>query len=182
MALAESDIQYIKEHLGEWLAEQSLGKPPAVYEVELRERMVRVEEELKHQRELMLQGFQQSEKRFEQVDAQLKQQREEMNARFIQVDAQLKQQRDEMNARFEQVDKRFEQMDKRFEQMDKRFEQVDKRFEQVDKRFEQADKRFEQFDKRFDLMTQRIDRFMVWSFGTTVAVGGIVISVLKFWN
>ena len=52
MSLAEEDIQFIKDHLGEWLAEQSLGKPPAVYEIELRERMVRVEEELKHQREL----------------------------------------------------------------------------------------------------------------------------------
>jgi hypothetical protein len=68
MALAEEDIRYIKQHLGEWLAEQSLGKPPAVYEIELRERMVRVEEELKHQRELMRQGFEQMDKRFEQVD------------------------------------------------------------------------------------------------------------------
>jgi len=48
MALAKEDIDFIKQHLGEWLAEQSLGKPPAVYEIELRERMVRVEEELKH--------------------------------------------------------------------------------------------------------------------------------------
>ncbi|MBK5938181.1 hypothetical protein [Halochromatium roseum] len=39
MALAQEDIQFIKAHLGEWLAEQSLGKPPAVYEIELRERM-----------------------------------------------------------------------------------------------------------------------------------------------
>ena len=48
MALAQEDIEFIKAHLGEWLAEQSLGKPPMVYEIELRERMVRVEEELKH--------------------------------------------------------------------------------------------------------------------------------------
>jgi chromosome segregation ATPase len=86
MALAQEDIDFIKTHLGEWLAEQSLGKPPAVYELELRERMVRVEEELRHQRELIREGFVQMEKRFEQVDK-----------------------------RFEQVDKRFEQVDKRFE-------------------------------------------------------------------
>jgi len=79
MALAQEDIDFIKTHLGEWVAEQSLGKPPAVYEIELRERMVRVEEELRHQRELMREGFAQMEKRFEQVDK-----------------------------RFEQVDKRFE--------------------------------------------------------------------------
>jgi len=68
MALAQEDIEFIKTHLGEWLAEQSLGKPPAVYEIELRERMVRVEEELRHQRELMREGFAQMEKRFEQTD------------------------------------------------------------------------------------------------------------------
>ena len=68
MALAQEDIDFIKKHLGEWLAEQSLGKPPAVYEIELRERMVRVEEELRHQRELMREGFAQMEKRFEQID------------------------------------------------------------------------------------------------------------------
>ena len=50
------------------MAEQSLGKPPVVYEIELRERMVRVEEDLKHQPELMRQGFERMDKRFEQVD------------------------------------------------------------------------------------------------------------------
>jgi hypothetical protein len=84
MALAQEDIDYIKAHLGAWLAEQSLGKPPVVYEIELRERMVRVEEELKHQRELMRQGFERMDKRFEQIDK-----------------------------RFEQVDKRFDDMLKR---------------------------------------------------------------------
>jgi len=68
MNLATEDIRFIKEHLGEWLAEQSLGKPPAVYEIELRERMVRVEEELKHQRELIKTILEQMDKRFEAVD------------------------------------------------------------------------------------------------------------------
>ena len=30
MALAQEDIAFINDHLGEWLAEQFLGKPPAV--------------------------------------------------------------------------------------------------------------------------------------------------------
>jgi septation ring formation regulator EzrA len=107
MALADEDIAFIKAHLGEWLAEQSLAKPPAVYEIELRERMVRVEEELKHQRELMREGFERMDQRFEQVDK-----------------------------RFEQVDKRFEQVDKRLEQIDKRFEQVDARFEAMTRRID----------------------------------------------
>jgi hypothetical protein len=105
MALAQEDIAFIKEHLGEWLAEQSLGKPPAVYEIELRERMVRVEEELKHQRELMREGF------------------ERMDERFVALRA-------DMDKRFEQVEKRFEQMDKRFERIDKRFDDVLKRHDQ----------------------------------------------------
>ena len=66
------------------------------------------------------------------------------------------------------------------EDMDKRFEQVERRFEQVERRFEQVDKRFEQFDKRFDQLTSRMDHFMIWSFATTLTVGGIVIAAIKF--
>jgi len=97
MSLAEEDIQFIKDHLGEWLAERSLGKPPAVYEIELRERMVRVEEELKHQRDLIKSILVEMDKRFEAVDK-----------------------------RFDAVDKRFEamllQMDKRFEDLTRRID------------------------------------------------------------
>ncbi len=90
MALTGEDFDqiagYMKRHLAEWLAEESLGKPPAVYEIELRERIVRVEEELKHQRDLIRRGFDLMDKRFSEV-----------------------------SKRFEMVDKRFEQMDERFE-------------------------------------------------------------------
>ena len=72
MALEKKDFEqiasYIKVHLGEWLSDKSLAQPPVVYEIELRERIVRVEEELKHQRELMKQGFELMERRFEQMD------------------------------------------------------------------------------------------------------------------
>ncbi len=95
--LQEEDIEFIKRHLGEWLAEQSLGKPPAVYEIELRERMVRVEEELKRQRELIRTILEQMDKRFDAMQQQ-------------------------MDKRFEQVDKRFEQMDKRFEELTRRID------------------------------------------------------------
>jgi len=27
-----------------------------------------------------------------------------------------------------------------------------------------------------------MDRFMIWSFGTTAGVGGLVVTVIKFWN
>lgn len=41
-------------------------------------------------------------------------------------------------------------------------------------------KRFEQAEKRFVALTIRIDRFMIWSFATTLSVGGIVIIAIKF--
>jgi vacuolar-type H+-ATPase subunit I/STV1 len=109
MALADEDIAFIKAHLGEWLAEQSLAKPPAVYEIELRERMVRVEEELKHQRELMREGFERMDQRFEQVDRRF----EQVDKRFEQADKRHDELRREMLARFEQADKRHDAMLKR---------------------------------------------------------------------
>ncbi len=57
MALVQEDSDFVKRHLGNWLTEQGFGKPSAVYELKLRVGMVRIEEELKHQRELMRQGF-----------------------------------------------------------------------------------------------------------------------------
>jgi len=99
MALAQQDLQqigeYVKAHISDWIAEQSLGRPPVVYEIELRERMVRVEEELKHQRELMREGFEQVDKRLDLMKA-------------------------DIDKRFEQVDKRFEQVDRRFDELLKR--------------------------------------------------------------
>jgi septation ring formation regulator EzrA len=166
MALAQEDLQQIQQ-----LIEQSLATHPEFansnvrYELNIRERIVRVEEELKHQRELMLQGFELNNKRLEETRADMSKHFEQVDKRFEQVDK-----------RFEQVDKRFEQVDKRFEQVDKRFEQIERRFEQVDKRFEQVDKRFEQIDKHFVIITNRLDRFMLWSLGLTVSA---VIAIIK---
>ena len=123
MTLQQADfdqiITVLKPQFDTWLAEQSLEKPPRLYEMEMRERIVRVEEELKHQRELMLQGFATMDKRSEQI-------LEEMNKRFEQG-------REEMNKRFEQMDKRFEQgreeMNKRFEQMDRHFKEMSRRID-----------------------------------------------------
>lgn len=63
------------------------------------------------------------------------------------------------------------------EDMDKRFEQVNNRFEQMQ---QETAKRFEQVDKRFEQLTSRIDHFMVWSFATTLTVGGLVVAAIKF--
>jgi len=139
MALAQEDIQFIKDHLGAWLAEQSLGKPQAVYEIELRERMVRVEEELKHQRELIKTLIEQMDKRFDAAQ---------------------------------------KQMDQRADEIGKRFDAMQK---QLDQRSDEVDKRFDLVDKRFEALTRRIDRFMVWSYATTLTVGGLVVAALKLW-
>ena len=87
MALAEEDLDQIRRLIREEVQAQTAPPQGWVrYDLELRERIVRVEEELKHQRELMEQGFQLMDKRFEQVDK-----------------------------RFEQVDKRFEQLTDRID-------------------------------------------------------------------
>jgi DNA anti-recombination protein RmuC len=142
MALGQEDLIQIQQLIDKSLA----ARPEAVnanvrYELDIRERIVRVEEELKHQRELMLQGFENSNKRFEEVNRHFDEARTDVNKRF-----------EEMRA-----------------DMNKRFEQVDKRFEQVDKRFEQVDKRFEQIEKHLTIITQRMDRFMFWSLGLTIS-------------
>ena len=107
MALAQEDIDQIQRLIKKTLSEtpETLNAN-ARYELDLRERTIRVEEELKHQRELMLEGFKQMEKRFEQMHVET--------------------------------------------------------------------------TKRFDQLTTRIDHFMVWSFATTLIVGGIVIATIKF--
>jgi hypothetical protein len=79
---------YVKGNLGEWMRE--LGPPLPATDPQLLERIVRVEESLEHQRELMERGFARNDQRFEEL-------------------------REDFRARFEQVDKRFEQVDKRFD-------------------------------------------------------------------
>ena len=73
-----------------------------------------------------------------------------------------------------------EDMNRRLDQVDKHLEQVDKHLEQVDKRLDQVDARFEQVDKNMNAMIGRIDNFMKWSFGTTIAVGALVVAVLQY--
>ncbi len=75
MALAKKDFEeigkFVQENMANWLSGQSYAKPVQVYEIELRERMIRLEEELKQQRELMKMGFEASDKRFELIQASM---------------------------------------------------------------------------------------------------------------
>ena len=131
MALAQEDIETIRKLIREEI-EASVPTDHALarYDIELRERLVRLEEELKHQRELMEQGFRLMERRFEE-------QREDTNKRFEQMDRHFEQQREDTNKRFEQMDRRFEEL------------------------------------------TRRLDRMLLWSFSTTVAVGALVVAALR---
>ena len=96
MALTKEDLQQIEDHIksniSSWIGDTSLTKSSYFNEMELLERIVRVEEELKNQRELMQTGFQQSDKRFEDMQKHI-------------------------DRRFEQVDKRFEDVNSKFTMM-----------------------------------------------------------------
>ena len=134
MALTQEDIEQIQKLIKEEISH--IPEPPNAnvrYELDLRERTIRVEQELKHQRELMIKGFEQMEKRFELMQTE----------------------------------------------MNKRFEQVDNRFEQVDNRFEQVDKRFEQQHQEIMGLHHEIKQLIRWSFGTLLAIGGLIVAVLR---
>lgn len=112
MALAQEDVEQIQILIKKIISESPEAMNANVrYELDLRERTIRVEEELKHQRELMLEGFKQVDKRFEQVDRRIEQMAEQMNKRFEQVDRRL----DQMDKRIDQIDKRFEEMGRRLD-------------------------------------------------------------------
>jgi hypothetical protein len=118
---------YVKQNLGDWIQEvvpvRTLPTDPVMLE-----RIVRVEDELKHQRELMQEGFKQMEQRFIQVDQRFEDLRSDMNARFEQVDKRFDDMRNDTNARFEEqrndTNARFEEqrsdMNARFEQLGRR--------------------------------------------------------------
>ena len=113
-----------------------------------------------------------------------------LQERLIRVEESLSNQIELTRRGFSAMDKRFEGMQ---EKMDKRFEafqgQLDVRFKaalaQTDSRFEamqtHLDKRFDAIGSDVRNLSQRIDKFMLWSFSTTVAGSGLVITVLKLW-
>jgi len=98
--------------------------------------------------------------------------REEMTAQFRQAEQQNKE-------RSEQVEKRFEQVEKRFEHVDKRFEQVDKRFEQIEKRFTHVDAQLEKQTQAIIGIHQEMKNQMRWGFGMLIALGGMLVGILK---
>jgi uncharacterized protein YPO0396 len=133
VSLSRDDLEqvgvYVRSHLNEWL-------PREVFD--LQERIIRVEDELRAQREVMIARFDASDKRFE-----------DMNQRFDAHQTHMNQRFEDMNHRFDahqtHMDKRFDAqlayMNERFKEqqahMDKRFEDArahsDARFQHVDR-------------------------------------------------
>lgn len=112
--------EYVRTNLPGWLRTM----PPQSVQITdpvLLERVVRVEEELKSQRELMVERFEAMDRRFEE--------------RFDAAEKRFE-------ARAKEVDKRFEDNNRRFEDINKRFDDVNKRFEDMNKRFDDMNKRF----------------------------------------
>jgi len=107
MPLREEDVQRIGDYIKPWIRELvDAAVPQPVFAgvgAQLLERMVRVEEELKAQRELMDQRFAAVDKRFEDLMAY-------SDKRFEAVDRRF----DDVNKRFEAVDKRFDDMHESF--------------------------------------------------------------------
>ena len=90
---------YIRDNLKLWIGESGANQIINEREMEIRERIIRVEESIDKHIALTKAGFDQMDKRFELLTGQ-------------------------MDKRFEQVDKRFEQVDKRFESIDSRFNRL----------------------------------------------------------
>jgi DNA anti-recombination protein RmuC len=159
MTLAAEDLaqigEFIDERLRLRLAEPVMSN--VRYELEIRERIVRVEEELRHQRDLMQQGFALMDKRFEEMQ-------QNSNRRFEAMDKRFEEMQQNMNMRFAAVDKRFEEMQ---QNSNRRFEEMQ---QSMNMRFAAVDKRFDESNQRFTELMRRIDRFMFWSLGLTLAV------------
>jgi chromosome segregation ATPase len=167
MELSERQFEqigsYVREHLGTWV--RDISPPVATVQLDpvYLERIVRVEEELKSQRELMKQGFEAMDKRFEEARADtntrfdaVERRFEDMNARFEGINTRF----EDMNARFDDVNKRFEDINTRFEDMNTRFEDMNTRFEDMNTRFDDVNKRFEDMNARFGQMERHMNRWM----------------------
>ena len=169
MTLANEDLPQLKSYFYEWLAEADSSRRPGAFELSLQERLIRVEETLSNQIELTRQGFLAMDKRFEGMQ-------EQMDKRFEAFQGQL-------DVRFEAAQGRMDKSSTALQvQLDKRFEaaraQADSRFEAMQTHL---DKRFDAIASDVRNLSQRMDKFMLWSFSTTVAGSGLVITVLKLW-
>jgi len=161
----EAIAEQVKEKMILWLDEKHIypfpERSPDI-STQLLERMVRVEEGIKHQNETIEKLISQTDRRFTETN-------ETMDRRF-------KETNETMDRRFKETN---ETMDRRFTELSVA---MDKRFESMDKRFESFDKRFESFDKRFESMDKRFNRLYVFLSGIflTILAGMIPLIIQGF--
>jgi len=91
--------EVLEKRLGDYLSRYMADREKEYEKIGLLERLIRLEEEIRAQRELMEAKFEAVDRRFEAIDR-----------RF-----------EDINVRFEDVNKRFEDVNRRFEDMARRF-------------------------------------------------------------
>ena len=104
---------HVKRNLSIWMKEVA---PPTYVQLDppALERMIRMEESLSSQRDLLNRSL-------DQIDRRFSEQRKDFAARFEQIDKRFDQQREDLATRFDQQREDFAA---RFEQADKRFDDV----------------------------------------------------------
>ncbi len=90
LELKDSDLEkigeYVKTHIPEWIDYEMIkSKTRSDRELDLLERIIRVEEELKSQRELIKFGFEQMDKRFESMQKQIDERFAQSDKRFNMI-------------------------------------------------------------------------------------------------
>ncbi len=164
MELTGEQIQKI----GDYVIEKSHLWAPR-YDRDLLERSVRLEEELKNQRELMLQGFQQMDTRFESMQKQMDERFAASDRRF----SDMNQRFNDMNQRFSDMNQRFDDTNRRFDDMNQHFDDINQRFDDINQRFDNTNQRFDDTNQRFDDMNKKF--IMMFGFMT---IGLTLITVL----
>ena len=153
MAIGESELnligEYVQSHLTGWMERLGVRAPAdPVTNSQLLERVLRVEEELKAGREVMIARFEASDRRFESIDLRIGDLIKTVDERFNGLTKT-------MDDRFKTVDDRFRSAakasDDRFtdliKTMDDRFKTVDERFRSAAKA---SDDRFADLIKTMD--------------------------------
>jgi uncharacterized membrane protein len=107
MQLGDAELSriggYVKDNLRQWISEvaptamsPALAPPDPIPNAQLLERMVRVEEELKAQRELFLTRFEAVDRRFGDMNTRFG----DMNTRFEDMNTRFEDMKDYLNKRF----------------------------------------------------------------------------------
>ena len=132
--LGEKELEkigtYVKRHLPEWM-----GELRHEHELELVERIVRVEEEVKSSREVMEARFAAVYERFTAVDKRFEMLQENSDRQFKNMDQRFEMLQENSDRQFKSMDQRFETLQ---ESNNKRFSSIDQRFEDMNRRFSQV--------------------------------------------